>query len=82
MNIFNKLQSIFSPPTYSSVEEYAGDLNVDLPELKSTTIKVFQESGKVEAIKHVNQTIRPSKPLPLPSTYKFVNKLVNQLQGN
>ena len=82
MNIFKKLQSIFTPINYPSVEEFAGDLNVDLIELKASTKRVLEESGKVEAIKHINKTIRPGRPLPLPSTYKFVNKITESLSGN
>lgn len=66
---------MFSPVTYQSVEEFAGDANIDLLKLKTSTLTVFQKSGKVEAIKHVNSTVSPGNPLPLPSTYRFVSKI-------
>lgn len=75
MSIFKQIQSMFTPISYQSVEEYAGDSNIDLQELKASTITVINTQGKVEAIKHVNKMVSPKKPLPLPSTYRFVSKL-------
>lgn len=80
MNIINRLKDLVTPTRYLSVEELAFEKGIDMLSVKDSTEKVLRESGKIEAIKHINKMISPNDPMPLPSTYKFVTKLHSAMQ--
>jgi hypothetical protein len=73
--LLQSLVKLFQPIQYRPVEHYANTAGCDIDELKETTTRVLQNYGKVEAIVHVNRELNGGKPLPLPSTMKFVDAL-------
>lgn len=70
---YSDFANIFSEKkTVKSVETFGAEYRIDLVKLKATTTAVFQENGKIPAIKHVNAFFNLGRPLPLLATKNYV----------
>lgn len=75
MGLLTGLLTAFRPISYPPVEKYADDAGVDIQVVEEAARNAFSKEGKIAAILAINELLGYGKPLPLPSTNEFVNRL-------